>query len=69
MGRVYEYFLTKFVMNLAIRSIPCDLGDKAANTFTNDFLKDLCADYIMANPPFNQKDWRVENELTTDFRW
>ena len=56
-------------MNLAIRGIPCDLGEKAANTFTNDLHKDLRADYIMANPPFNQKDWRAENELADDYRW
>ena len=56
-------------MNLAIRGIPCNLGDRAANTFTNDLHKDLKADYIMANPPFNQKDWRAENELVKDPRW
>ena len=56
-------------MNLAIRGIPCDLGEKAANTFTNDLHKDLRADFIMANPPFNQKDWREENELTQYSRW
>lgn len=31
--------------------------------------KDLKADYIMANPPFNQKQWRAEDELTKDPRW
>ena len=41
----------------------------AANTFTNDQHKDLKADYIMANPPFNQKEWRAENELVDDPRW
>ena len=56
-------------MNLAIRGIPCNLGEKAANTFTNDLHKDLRADFIMANPPFNQKDWREENELVKDSRW
>ena len=56
-------------MNLAIRGIPCNLGDRAANTFTNDLHKDLKADYIMANPPFNQKDWRADNELVKDPRW
>ena len=35
-----------------LRGIPCDLGEKAANTFTNNLHKDLRADYIMANPPF-----------------
>ena len=56
-------------MNLAIRGIPCSLGEKAADTFRNDLHKDLRADYIMANPPFNQKDWREDNELTDDYRW
>ena len=66
-GTTTTYKLAK--MNLAIRGIPCDLGEKAANTFTNDLHPDLRADYIMANPPFNQKDWRAENELTRDSRW
>jgi len=56
-------------MNLAIRGISANLGETAANTFSNDQHKDLKADYIMANPPFNQKDWRAENELTDDPRW
>ena len=56
-------------MNLAIRGISANLGEKAADTFGDDQHKDLKADYIMANPPFNQKDWRAENELTTDPRW
>ncbi len=56
-------------MNLAIRGIAANLGDYAANTFTDDRHKDLKADFIMANPPFNQKDWRAENQLTDDPRW
>lgn len=56
-------------MNLAIRGISGNLGEKAANTFSDDQHKDLKADFIMANPPFNQKDWRAENELTDDPRW
>ena len=56
-------------MNLAIRGISANLGEKAANTFTNDQHKDLKADFIMANPPFNQKEWRADNELTNDPRW
>ena len=56
-------------MNLAIRGIACNLGERAANTFHDDQHKDLKADFIMANPPFNQKDWREENELTDDPRW
>ena len=56
-------------MNLAIRGISANLGEMAANTFTNDQHKDLKADFIMANPPFNQKEWRADNELTDDPRW
>lgn len=56
-------------MNLAIRGIAANLGEKAADTFANDQHKDIKADYIMANPPFNQKDWRGENELIDDPRW
>ena len=56
-------------MNLAIRGIKGNLGDKAANTFFNDQHPDLKADYIMANPPFNQKKWRTKEELVKDPRW
>ena len=57
------------LMNLAIRGISANLGDKATSTFTNDLHKDLKADYALMNPPFNQRDWREENELTDDARW
>ncbi|TNE79411.1 MAG: DNA methyltransferase [Bacteroidetes bacterium] len=56
-------------MNLAIRGISANLGEKDADTFTDDQHKGLKADYIMANPPFNQKDWRGENQLIDDPRW
>lgn len=56
-------------MNLAIRGISANLGERAANTFSEDQHKDLKADYIMANPPFNQKDWREADELIDDPRW
>ena len=56
-------------MNLAIRGIANNLGEQAADTFHNDQHKDLKADFIMANPPFNQKAWRADNELKTDPRW
>lgn len=54
-------------MNLAIRGINADI--RLGDTFHNDQHKDLKADYIMANPPFNQSGWRTENELTSDPRW
>lgn len=56
-------------MNLAIRGIAANLGDVAADTFSKDLHQDLKADYIIANPPFNLKDWRADNELTDDPRW
>jgi type I restriction enzyme M protein len=56
-------------MNLAIRGIAAKLGDVAADTFGRDQHSDLKADYIMANPPFNQKDWRASDELVDDPRW
>lgn len=56
-------------MNLAIRGIAHNLGNTPASTFTNDLHKDRKVDYIMANPPFNLKDWRGNDELTDDSRF
>jgi len=56
-------------MNLAVRAISGNLGDVAGDTFFKDQHPDLKADYIMANPPFNQKDWRGADELVDDPRW
>jgi len=54
-------------MNLAIRSLNGDLGKYAADTFTEDLHKDLKADFILANPPFNL-EWDVD-KVTKDPRW
>jgi type I restriction enzyme M protein len=67
-----EYTATTYKlakMNLAIRGISANLGAVAADTFGKDQHPDLKADFIMANPPFNQKDWRATDELTDDPRW
>lgn len=56
-------------MNLAIRGIAHNLGDTNASTFTNDLHKDRKVDYIMANPPFNLKNWRDPDALINDYRW
>jgi len=67
-----EYTATTYKlakMNLAIRGISANLGDVPADTFAKDQHPDLKADYIMANPPFNQKDWRASDELLDDPRW
>lgn len=56
-------------MNLAIRGISGNLGEAPADTFFKDQHPDLKADFIMANPPFNLKQWRAANELSDDSRW
>ena len=55
-------------MNLAIRGIDGNIGAKNADTFHNDQHKDLKADYILANPPFNISDWGGKR-LAEDIRW
>ncbi len=55
-------------MNLAIRGIEGDLGAQNADTFHNDLHKDLKADFILANPPFNVSDWGGER-VRDDVRW
>jgi len=57
-------------MNLAIRGFAADLGKEPRSTFTSDQHPDLRADYILANPPFNQKkeDW-WHPSLVGDRRW
>ena len=53
-------------MNLAIRGIEGQIAH--GDTFHNDRHPDLKADYILANPPFNTKDWGGE-QLREDKRW
>jgi type I restriction enzyme M protein len=53
-------------MNLAIRGIDAQIGH--GDTFHNDRNPDLKADYVLANPPFNDSDWRGEL-LKDDKRW
>lgn len=55
-------------MNLAIRSIDANLGSEPADTFHRDLHKDLKADHILANPPFNLSDWGGDR-LREDVRW
>lgn len=55
-------------MNLAIRGIDGNLGPVNADSFHHDLHPDLKADYILANPPFNDSDWRGE-QLRDDQRW
>ena len=55
-------------MNMAIRGIDFNFGKEPANTYTNDQHPDLRADYVMANPPFNMKEWDV-GVSDNDPRW
>ncbi len=53
-------------MNLAIRGIEGQIAQ--GDTFHNDRFPDLRADFILANPPFNMKEWGGEH-LREDKRW
>lgn len=55
-------------MNLAVRGIDADIRWNNEGSFHKDELKDLRADYILANPPFNVSDWGGER-LREDARW
>ena len=56
-------------MNLAIRGIDStQVKWNAEGSFMNNSHKDVKVDYIIANPPFNQEDWGVD-QLRNDARW
>lgn len=55
-------------MNLVIRGLDGNIGPQQGDTFHNDMHKMLKADYVLANPPFNIKDWGG-NALVDDIRW
>jgi type I restriction enzyme M protein len=54
------------IMNLAIRGIEADFGPEQADTFRRDLHKDLKAQFVLANPPFNDSDW---HRVDDDVRW
>ncbi len=55
-------------MNMVIRGLDFNFGKKNGDTFLDDQHPDLRADYVMANPPFNIKDW-WHAKLEGDARW
>jgi type I restriction enzyme M protein len=55
-------------MNLAIRGIDADLGTENADSYHRDLHPDLKADFVIANPPFNDSDWGGDR-LREDVRW
>jgi len=54
------------VMNLALRGIEADFGPEHADTFRRELHPDLRADYVLANPPFDDSDWFRRDD---DVRW
>ena len=68
-GQEYNYTTWQLAaMNMAIRGLDYDFGKEPASTYTNDQHKDLRADFIMANPPFNMKEWDAGVD-DNDPRW
>lgn len=55
-------------MNLALRGIEANLGPQWGDSFRQDLHPDLKADFVIANPPFNIRDWGAE-QLVGDVRW
>ena len=55
-------------MNMAIRGISANLGQRHADSFHEDLHPDLRADYVLANPPFNTSKWGA-SRLADDVRW
>ena len=55
-------------MNLAIRGIDGNIAKEHADSFRRDLHKDLKADFVLANPPFNDSDWGGD-KLADDVRW
>src|ERR1700694_3757447 len=55
-------------MNLAIRGIEANIVWNEQGSFHGDAFKDLKADFVLANPPFNDSDWGGER-LKEDVRW
>lgn len=55
-------------MNMAVRGIDADIRWNNEGSFHKDEFRDLKADYILANPPFNISDWGGER-LRDDVRW
>ncbi|WP_447775562.1 class I SAM-dependent DNA methyltransferase [Pseudomonas chlororaphis] len=55
-------------MNMAIRGIDFNFGGRWASTYTEDLHPDLRADFVMANPPFNMKEWK-SGVKDDDPRW
>lgn len=56
------------IMNMAIRGIDTDIRWNEKGSFLLDAHKDLKADYILANPPFNDEDWGF-SKVKNDVRW
>jgi type I restriction enzyme M protein len=68
-GQEYNYTTWRLAkMNLAVRGIDSDIRWNNEGSFHKDDLRDLKADFILANPPFNISDWGGDR-LREDVRW
>ncbi|WBA17866.1 type I restriction-modification system subunit M [Salinivibrio kushneri] len=68
-GQEYNYTTWQLAaMNMAIRGLDYDFGKEPASTYTNVQHPDLRADFIMANPPFNMREWNTGVD-DNDPRW
>lgn len=56
------------IMNMLLHDLSFNFGESAGDTLKNDHFRDVKFNYIMANPPFNLKDWWSPT-LSDDPRW
>ncbi len=56
------------IMNMALRGIDADIRWNEKGSFLQDAHRDLKADFILANPPFNDEDWGF-SKVKDDVRW
>ncbi len=56
-------------MNLILRGLSADLGQRPANTLLEDLHQNRSFDYILANPPFNLPDWDKSSTASENIHW
>ena len=56
-------------LNLLLHGLDADLGEAPADSFTLDQHAGRQADIVLANPPFNQRDWLAGEARADDPRW
>lgn len=56
-------------MNMIIRGKEYEFGKAAGDTLAQDIHQGEDMDYVMANPPFNMKEWQTGDGVANDVRW